>query len=472
MRPRPTLSRPLYPPEPWNAYVGPTSGRYGPVSRPAWDESQPLGQGTAGIGGAGNTGGPGGPGGANRRGRGGRRRARSVLALLLVLLMVILLVGSIGFLLINSPIGKPTTAGAPTATPTVQGTPTDTPSPTPIPPPTAATVTLSPATKSVSGSGSMTSCPSGCNITGNSYSHSENHTSAQFSASNVVQTELDGTITVTNNNSTGSWDVSSHNFAGGAYYCTVYNISLIHGGTNTYACTIYVGTPTSLPAHTISAAKDSQFSYISYDQPNPLIGNGGYTVLQSDCDAAEADAKSPYSQTWANNYIAGQSIPSGWVLALSQPRFSLTNLTCPLGQHQSTSFTFTASVTANVNDAAYNPGAAQSLAGARRDNALPSGYLWVSGSRGGCNPTVTNVASNNKVTLNCSASGTAYVNWTDSTKASLSAAVAGQLKTKALDICNHANGVRSNSCAISITGGDGTLLPDSASVVSIHVNGP
>ncbi len=462
MRPRPTLSRPLYPPEPWNTPTYAPAAR-GIPSQPLHDAAQSLGQGAAGSGG---TGGP------TPSGRGkGRRRGQNVLALVLALLMVLLLVGSIGFVLINSPFK--TAIATATDTPTVMGTPTDTPSPTPIPPPTAATVTLSPAMQQVSGSGSMTSCPSGCGITGDSYSQSQNATSAQYPASSVPQSELDGSISVTNHNSGPPWSVSSHDFTGGGYTCTVYNISLPAGATNSYSCTVYRSSPSSIPAHTIQATSDSQYSFISYDQPAALIGNGGYTVLQSDCDAADSNVEAPYNQAWANNWMASQSVPSGWILALNQPTFSLTNLSCPLGQHQSTAFNFTASVTANVNDAAYNPGAAQSLAGSRRDNALPEGYLWVSGSRGGCTPSVTNVASNNKVTLTCTASGTAYFDWTSDAKASLAAAVAGQTKTKALDTCNnHTTGVRPNSCSISITGGDGTLLPASASVVTIEVNGP
>lgn len=459
MRPRPTLSRPLYPPEPWNAYVGPTSGRYGPVSRPAWDELQPPGQGAAG-----GAGGPGNMGGPNQHGRGrGRRRGRSVLALLLLLLMLVLLVGSIGFVLINSPFKTPIAASA-TATPTMMGTPTDTPSPTPIPPPTAAKVALSPTTQQFSSAGGMTSCPSGCDITGNSYSHSEN-ASNSFAATQQPQSELDGTIHVVNNSSI---DVTATNFVftGGGYACDPRTFTVLKNKSLDVSCHIGLTSPSSIAANTIHGNVNGN-AQVPYTQPAVIQGNGYYFT---DCTSANATLEAPYDQAWANGYMAGQSVPSGWKLALSQPKLSYTNLSCTY-QQQSGPFNFTASVTANVNDAAYNPGAAQSVAGSRRANLLPSGYLWA--SRTGCAPNVTGVDGSNKVSLNCSASGTAYYNWTSDAKANLAAAVAGLSKTAALDICNkHTNGVAANSCSISITGGDGTLLPASASVVTIQVNGP
>jgi hypothetical protein len=100
---------------------------------------------------------------------------------------------------------------------------------------------------------------------------------------------------------------------------------------------------------------------------------------------------------------------------------------------------------------------------------LPGGYQWKSGSRSTCTPSVSGVASDGKATLSCSDGGTAIYVWSDAQSSVLAGKVAGQTKMKALSICNGWKGVRSGTCAITIQGGDGTLLPSDPKTVTVTV---
>src|SRR5262249_19181896 len=153
------------------------------------------------------------------------------------------------------------------------------------------------------------------------------------------------------------------------------------------------------------------------------------------CTNAIGETENTLGTPWAQNWLAGQIIPSGWQLALDQPSITFTTVTCPQGQQQATAFNFTASSKTHVNDAAYNPAAAQALAGNRLSGLLPAGCLWESSSQTTCTPAVKGVDGNNKVTLSCAQSGTAYYNWTDALRAQLAGQLAGQSKASALATC-------------------------------------
>src|SRR5262249_42737234 len=155
-----------------------------------------------------------------------------------------------------------------------------------------------------------------------------------------------------------------------------------------------------------------------------LLGNAYYKVTSSDCASAESDTEQKQGVPWAQSWWGSQTIPSGWVVALSQPKITYTELSCPLNMKQST---FIATITTHVDEAAFNPAAAQALAASRLDSLLPSGYLWKVGSRTTCTPTITSTTispSAHSVLLRCADSDTAYYNWTSSLESALASKLA------------------------------------------------
>jgi hypothetical protein len=354
----------------------------------------------------------------------------------------------------SSPMG-PGTAQQPTATATTSLLPT------------AAMLSLSPASQQVSSPGQMTSCPIGCDLTGQTDSNSQQF-SVQTPASQVQQTALIGSIAAKNSGTT-TWSDTSYSFSGGGYACSAQPVTLLAGQTNpNIPCFIPLTSPSSIPAGTIHGTVS--VTSVTYTQPSPLTGNGGYDVLDSDCQSALGTSHSQ-GTTWAQGWIAGRTIPSGWRWARAQALISFSGDTCSpsVGTLQSAPFNFTASTTASVQNSAFNPAAAQSLAASRRDGMLPSGYQWKSGSRSTCTPSVSGVVSNGNVTLSCSDGGMAVYVWSEAQSSALAAKVAGQTKTTALSICNGWTGVRSGSCAITIQGGDGTVLPADPKSVTVTV---
>jgi hypothetical protein len=351
---------------------------------------------------------------------------------------------------------------ATTATPTATVVPTATPVV-----PTTATISFSVATIQRTASGSMTSCPSGCNIVGDTYSNSQ-----AFSSSNpataIPQSSLIGTIHVVNNSST-AWSASSYMFSGGGYQCATQSVYVSAASNRDFTCFIGISSPSSLPKNTINGTAAPN---VLFTQPAALVGDAHFEVLASDCQAALNDLHNNQGKPWAQTWFAGQSAPTGWTFALSSPSITFSGDSCPTGEQHTNAFNFTASITATVRDAAYNPATAQSLASSRLDSTLPGGYQWQTGTRTTCTPTVKSVDTNNKVTLNCLESGTAYYLWTSTAKGQLAASLANQTKVAALSICNKTAGVRANSCAISIIGGDGSALPESAVALVITVRGP
>lgn len=358
-----------------------------------------------------------------------------------------------GGLVQDSPTATPTATIEPTATPVV---------------PTAATISFSTATTQRSSSGSMTSCPSGCNIVGASYSNSQGF-SGSYAASFVPQSRLyaAGAIHVHTN---AAWTQSGVVFSGNGYSCAAQDVSLAANTSDDYDCFVGASSPSSLPVNTINGTADG--GHATYTQQIALQGDAHYKVQPADCTNALNDLHNNQGKPWAQAWFAGQSAPAGWQFALSSPTITFSSDSCPTGQQQTSAFNFTASTTTSVRDAAYNPAAAQSLASSRLDGALPGGYQWQNGTRTTCAPTVKSVDASNKVTLNCSDSATAYYVWTSSAKSQLAGKLAGQTKTQALAICNKTAGVRANTCSISIIGGDGTALPESADALVIVAKGP
>jgi hypothetical protein len=455
-----TPSRPLVPPAPDSAgpadFAGSTATMdpFGPLA-PSWNDTPVPASAPPGRT----------PPGRGKRGDGGDRRRRLVARPLLIGLVVLVIACSAiglfesGLLGVSSPKAAATaTAQQPTATATTSLVPT------------AATLSLSPASQLVSSPGQMTSCPSGCDLRGQTDSNSQPF-SVQKPASQVQQTALIGSLSAKNSGTT-TWSDTAYSFSGGGYACTAQPVTLLAGQTNpNIPCFIPLTSPSSIPAGTIHGTVSG--TSVTYTQPSPLTGNGGYEVLDSDCQSALATVHGQ-GTTWAQGWITGQIIPSGWRWARAEALIRISGDTCTpsVGTLQSGPFSFTASTIASVQNSAYSPAAAQSLAASRRDGMLPSGYQWKSGSRSTCTPSVGGVASNGKVTLGCSDGGTAVYVWSDAQSSALTGKVAGQTKAKALSICNGWKGVRSGSCAITIQGGDGTVLPADPKTVTVTVGAP
>jgi len=332
---------------------------------------------------------------------------------------------------------------------------------------TAAVVAFTAATQRLTFSNDLTSCPSGCDVVGQTYGASQTF-SKQASASQIPQTALSGTIHVSNAGP-GDWSVSNYSFSGGGYSCNPRNIYLVQGASSNYSCFISVSSPSSLPAGTI-AGTASTSPNVTYTQPTALQGNGSYQVTSADCQAALNDTKNAQGVAWAASWQLDQSIPSGWQWAKSAPNTAFGNDSCPVNQQQSSPFTFTASSTTTASNNAYNPSAAQSLAKSRLNGQLPSGYAWRSGDPTSCAVTVKGSAGS-KVTIACTAAGTAVYAWTDALKADLAAKLLSKSKDDALAACNSAPGIQPNTCVITLRN-NATSLPDAAKDVTIQVNQP
>jgi hypothetical protein len=331
---------------------------------------------------------------------------------------------------------------------------------------TAAVVAFTAANQRLTFTNDVTSCPSGCDITGQTYSANQTF-SKQASASQIPQTALSGTIHVVNTGST-EWGPFSYSFSGGGYTCNPRNVDVQAGLDAYYSCFIGVSSPSTLPAGTI--ANPAVAPGVSYSQPAALMGNGFYQVTSADCQAALNDTKTNQGVAWAASWQSGQSIPSGWQWAKSAPSTAFSNDSCPSGQQQPTAFTFTASSLTTASNSAYNPAAAQSFAKSRLNGQLPSGYAWRSGDPGACTVAVKS-SGGSTVTLTCPAAGTAVYVWTDALKADFAAKLLGKSKDDALAACNSAPGIQPSSCVITLRD-NATILPDAAKDVTIQVKQP
>jgi hypothetical protein len=332
---------------------------------------------------------------------------------------------------------------------------------------TAAVITLTAASQHLTAASDLTSCPSGCDLTGQTYSASRPF-SKQASATQIPQTALSGTIHASNAGP-GDWSVSGYSFSGGGFTCNPRTITLPQGTSANYSCFISASSPSTVPAGTI-AGTASDSPHVTYSQPTALQGNGSYQVTSADCQAALNDTKTNQGVAWAASWQSGQAIPGGWQWAKSAPSTSFSNDSCPVNQQQASQFNFTASSTTTASNNAYNPAAAQSLAKARLNSQLPSGYAWKSGNPSACSATVK-TSGGTSVTLACPASGTAVYAWTDTLKAELRAKLLGKSKDDAVAACNSTPGVQANSCAVTLHDG-ATSLPDTAKDVTIQVNQP
>jgi hypothetical protein len=331
---------------------------------------------------------------------------------------------------------------------------------------TAAVVTFTAANQHLTFSNDMTSCPSGCDVVGQSYSANQTF-SKQAPASQIQQTSLSGTIHVVNNAST-DWSAPSYSFSGGGYSCNPRSVYVFAGGGQAnYSCFISVSSPSTLPAGTIAGTAAPN---VTFTQPAALVGNGFYQVTSADCQAALNDTKTNQGIAWAASWQASQSIPSGWQWAKSAPSTGFSNDSCPSGQQQATAFNFTASSVTTASNNAYNPAAAQSLAKSRLNGQLPSGYAWRSGDPSSCAVAVKSNGGST-ATLTCPATGTAVYTWTDALKADLIATLLSKSKDDALAACNSAPGIQPNTCVVTLRD-NATMLPDAAKDVTIQINQP
>jgi hypothetical protein len=331
---------------------------------------------------------------------------------------------------------------------------------------TAAVVAFTAANQRLTFSGDVSSCPSGCDLTGQTFSASQTF-STQASASQISQTALSGTIHVVNNGSI-DWGPLSYSFSGGGYSCNPRTVNVpAFGGQANYSCFISVSSPSTLLAGTIAGTAAPN---VTFTQPAALVGNGFYEVTSADCQAALNDTKTSQGVAWAASWQAGQSIPGGWRWATSAPSTAFSNDSCPAGQQQASPFTFTASSVVTASNNAYDPAAAQSLAKSQVSGQLPAGYAWRSGDPSSCSATVQ-ASSGARVTLACPAAGTAVYVWTDALKADFAAKLLSKSKDDALAACNSASGIQVNTCVITLRD-NATMLPDAAKDLTIQVNQP
>src|SRR5260221_1057200 len=388
--------------------------------------------------------------------------------ILLVTLIVLLLTLGAGLFAVSSALHLPAPPFAPSATrPTGGGQPSASATSGAPFARTAAGFTLAAASQQLTAAGDLTSCPSGCDLTGQTYSASRTF-SKQAPATQIPQTALSGTIQASNAGP-GDWSATSYSFKGGGFTCNPRNIYLPQGTSANYSCFISASSPSTVPANTINGTA-SNSPYVTYTQPAALQGNGSYQVTSADCQAALNDTKTNQGVAWAASWQSGQSIPGGWQWAKSAPTTSFSNDSCPVNQQQAAPFTFTASSTTTASNNAYNPAAAQSLAKARVNGQLPNGYAWKSGDPSACSVTVK-ASSATSVTLACPASGTAVYVWTHALKAQLTPSLLGKSKDDALAVWNSAPGGQANSCAITLREG-ATSLPVAAKDVTIQINQP
>ncbi len=395
------------------------------------------------------------------------RNRRTLRRTLLAIVLILLLALGVGYVALSPSLRLPAPPLGPVATQFAGGQQSATATPDIPIANTAAVVTFTAANQHLTFTNDVTSCPSGCDVVGQTYSASQTF-SKQSPASQIPQTALSGTIHVVNNGP-GDWSVSSYSFSHNGYSCNPRNIYLVDGASANYSCFISATSPSSLPAGTI-AGTASVSPNVTFTQPAALVGNGSYQVTSADCQAALNDTKTNQGVAWAASWQSSQSIPSGWQWAKSAPSTAFSNDSCPSGQQQATSFNFTASSVTTAGNNAYNPAATQSLAKSRLNGQLPSGYAWHSGDPSGCAVAVKST-SGSKVTLTCPATGSAVYAWTDSLKANLIAKLLSKSKDDALAACNITPGIQPNTCVITLRD-NGTILPDVAKDVTIQVNQP
>jgi hypothetical protein len=396
------------------------------------------------------------------------RNRRALRRTLLVVLLILLLALGVGYVALSPSLDLPAPPLGSDATQFTGGQHSVTATTGAPIANTAAVVAFTTANQRLTFTNDVTSCPSGCDITGQTYSASQTF-SKQASASQIPQTALSGTIHVVNNGP-GDWSVSSYSFSKDGYSCNPRNIYLVQGAQADYSCFISASSPSSLAAGTIAGTANVSSPNVTFTQPTALQGNGSYQVTSADCQAALNYVKNTQGVTWAASWQAGQSIPGGWQWAKSAPSTAFSNDSCPSSQQQATAFNFTASSVTTASNSAYNPAAVQSLAKSRLNGQLPSGYVWRSGDPSACAVAVKSNGGST-VALTCPAAGTALYAWTDALKADLIAKLLSKSKDDALAACNSAPGIQPNTCVVTLRD-NATVLPDVAKDVTIQVNQP
>jgi hypothetical protein len=358
----------------------------------------------------------------------------------------------------TNPNGQQPTPGGPGGSP-----PTATAVNTPTPLPNGATVSFFVSSKQISSPGAMTACASGCDLPGAAYSNSQNFTSGQIQSTQIPQTGLDGAVTVTNNSSATWAEPAGYGFTGGGYTCaSVNSISLPAGTSHSYSCSVSASSPSEIGANVINGTTDG--GQVTYNNPAPLVGNGGWQVTNSDCQNAYGILEQQDGVPWGTSWVQSQ-LPAGWNFSLSSPQFSVSNQQCPQGQDIQN---FTVTITTTVVDGGWNPTPAAGVAASRLQGQVPSGYVIKSGTSTTCSPALQGYNSGSGVTsVKCSDSAMVIYNWTSSLKQNLAVSLEGQTQSAATATCNATTGVTSGSCTISIMNGYTSMPTDPG---SIHIN--
>jgi hypothetical protein len=252
---------------------------------------------------------------------------------------------------------------------------------------------------------------------------------------------------------------------GGGYTCRdPISFTLYPGASQDFPCTVDVSDPstnTIIPAGTIHGTVP-----VTYDQTLQLVGNGHHQVRQQDCDAALQKAHSA-GTSWAQQWMSQQPLPSGDAWAFSSVQVSFANDSCPVGSYDNT---FQATTTVTARNVRYTPGTAISLAAARLDAALPSGYAWKANSKTSCAPTLSGI-NGATVTVTCAVTGQAIFNWGNAMADQLISAVVGKSATDAEAICDTTPGVAGDSCHVQL--GDGaTAVPTETGKIKLYPTNP
>lgn len=362
---------------------------------------------------------------------------------------------------------KITGTPSPTHTGGGGGGPHPTTAPTPTPLPIGATVQFFVASQTVNSPGAMTACSSNCDIGGQEYSNTQNYTGGPYQSTLVPQTQLSGTIKAVNNGTT-TWSNPNYSFSGGGFTCNPVPVLIPAHTSTTFTCTINAPSPNVINAHTITGTVAG--TQVTYDNPQPLSGNGHWQVTSVDCQNAWADVEKNKAGPGERQWLNGQ-VPSGWQLGNPSPSVSYGALQCPKDQFIQN---FNVSLNATIQDGAFNPADAQNLALSRFNNSIPNGFVLKPGtSPSTCTPQNTSYdASKSRSNLTCSDSGTVIYNWTDSLKTQLATSIEGQTQAQAQTTCNtnYAGQIQANSCKVTIANSD--TVPNDLSKIAIQANIP
>jgi hypothetical protein len=364
----------------------------------------------------------------------------------------------------TSPVGPPT----PSAT-SMPPTVTLIPRPTTTTVASAGSLTFTDQSQQFSGPATLTGCPSGCSFPTESVNGSTQEGAWQSATGYSPQTQLSGSVSIFYECTAGVTCSGKPIYfvgavSGGGYTCPV-NRRMPAGTSFTIGCTLYVSSPSSLPAYTIAGRLDNiggdSTLYLQWYNQNAFYGNGYTYVTQADCNnaltAAANDGWTWISATW-------NSASNGKIVARTSSN-SENGWTCwpQVGaQANGTTGTLDAYIS---NGLVYAPSDAINAAHTALAAAQPAGWNWIYTSPA-CYPTTAWV-SGNSVGANCEDSALAVYPWSSGDKAGLAQSVAGQSISAAESICNGYAHVAGNCVASS---NSGNTMPPPADWQAISVS--